>query len=204
MRHGRDQGMEGQGHLRGGRAQNILGQCLAHKGASLPLVKLDGRSPAESTPITSLLKNPRFPHLGLNTPLGFDPFLSLVEGKSSLGKLLVVVMVSTVDDNVVGCLCIVDISDVGHPLLVCLSSAVNIWTEDNVLGPTLNCPPIHKFPSGLFGRRWPVWSQYCWISLCIPHVFFFFKNSKKEEQKVTCFSCRASPWRQPPLCFLQS
>ena len=146
------------------------------------------------------LKNPRFPHLGLNTPLGFDPFLSLVEGKSSLGKLLVVVMVSTVDDNVVGCLCIVDISDVGHPLLVCLSSAVNIWREDNVLGPTLNCPPIHKFPSGLFGRRWPVWSQYCWISLCIQHMF----SKVPKKKKVTCFSCRASPWRRPPLCFPQS
>ena len=124
--------MEEQGHLRGGRAQNILGQCLAHKGASLPLVKLDGRSPAMSTPITSLFKNPRFPHLGLNAPLWFDPFLSLVEGKSSLGKLLVVVMVGTVDDNVVRGLGVVDISDIGHPLLVCLSSTVDIWNEDDI------------------------------------------------------------------------
>ena len=49
MRHGRDQGKEEQARLREGTAQNTLGQCLAHKGASLPLVKLDGRSPAIST-----------------------------------------------------------------------------------------------------------------------------------------------------------
>ena len=122
-------------HLRGGKAQNILGRCLAHEGALSPLGKPDGRSPGINPPITGLL-TPPFPHLRFNTPLGFDLFLSLVEGKGSLRKLLVIVMVSTVDDNVVGCLCVIDISNVGHPLLVCLPSAVYIWIEDDVLGPT--------------------------------------------------------------------
>ena len=78
------------------------------------------------------LLTPPFPHLRLNAPFGFDPLLSPVEGKSSLGKLLVVVMVGTVDDNVVRGLGVVDISDIGHPLLVCLSSTVDIWNKDDI------------------------------------------------------------------------
>ena len=104
-------------------------------------------------PITGHLLTTLFPHLGLDSPLGFDHSLSPVEGKGPLRKFLVIVVVSTVDDNMVGCLCIVDISNVGHPLLVGLPSAVDIWIEDDVLGPTQKGPPIQRLPSGLFGRR---------------------------------------------------
>ena len=91
-------------------------------------------SKTEDHLISSLqsLLNPPFPHLRLNAPFWFDPLLSPVEGKRSLGKLLVVVMVGTVDDNVVRGLGVVDISDIGHPLLVCLSSTVDIWNEDDI------------------------------------------------------------------------
>ena len=78
------------------------------------------------------LLTPPFPHLRLHAPFWFDPLLSPVEGESSLGKLLVVVMVGTVDDNVVRGLGVVDISDIGHPLLVGLSSTVDIWNEDDI------------------------------------------------------------------------
>ena len=95
-------------------------------------MKRDGKSPVINPPITGHLLIPPFPHLGLNSPLGFDHSLSPVEGKGPLRKFLVIVMVSTVDDNMVGCLCVVDISDIGHPLLVCLSSTVDIWNEDDI------------------------------------------------------------------------
>ena len=45
---------------------------------------------------------------------------------------MVVVMVGTVDDNVVRGLGVVDISDIDHPLLVGLSSTVDIWNEDDI------------------------------------------------------------------------
>ena len=51
-RHGRGQDREIQGHLQGGKAQNILGLCLGQEGVSSPPGKQDGRSPDIISPIT--------------------------------------------------------------------------------------------------------------------------------------------------------
>ena len=65
---------------------------------------------------------------------------------------MVIVVVSTVNDNVVGCLCFVDVSNVGHPLLVGLPSAVYIWKEDNVWGPVDS--EMSTYPEVAFGVVW--------------------------------------------------
>ena len=67
-------------------------------------------------------------HLGLDSPLRLHPLLPLLgERQSPLRELLVVVVVSTVDDDVVRCLGIVHVPYIRHPLLVRLSSTVDIW-----------------------------------------------------------------------------
>ena len=67
-------------------------------------------------------------HLGLDSPLRLHPLLPLLgERQSPLRELLVVIMVSTVDDDVVRCLGVVHVPHIRHPLLVRLSSTVDIW-----------------------------------------------------------------------------